>query len=148
MIVHSLVIGILIMAVALGFFGKRKGVTPSAVNWTDTTSTKATSASSNIQTISGITKDISLSIEAVAANGAAAHASFDVKVNGVVAATGFYFLTTNRGSAAVRVSAGDTVQFVYNGGVPGWDDAFTVYNQSDGNAVLDTFHVTLAGTPV
>jgi len=147
MIVHSLVIGILIMAVALGFFGKRKGVTPSAVNWTDTNSS-ATSASSNTQTISGITKDISLSIEAVTASGVIGHGSFDVKVNGVVAATGFYSFATNRGSAAVRVSAGDTVQFVYNGGVPGWDDAFTVYNQSDGNAVLDTFHVTLAGTPV
>ena len=135
------------MAVALGFFGKRKGVAPSAVNWTDTNSS-ATSASSNTQTISGITKDISLSIEAVTANGTIGHGSFDVKVNGVVAATGFYSFATSSGSAAVRVSAGDTVQCVYNSGTAGWDDAFTVYNQSDGNAVLDTFHVTLAGTPV
>ncbi|MDB9980616.1 hypothetical protein OAD61_00750 [bacterium] len=108
---------------------------PDGVNWSNLV-TPANSATTNIQTITGINVTITLEVTFTEDRD---NYQLQAIVNGSAMAEGF---VSSPGSFTFTVVNGDTVQFRAVGGDTRNSSA-TVTNSSDGNVVLDTFVITL-----
>ena len=108
--------------------------TPNAVNWNDI-GTAAGNATTNIQTISGINVTITL------------RATFtedrdNYTLQAVVNGSAVGSPVSSPSNFTFTVVSGDTVQFNAVGGETR-DSSATITNVSDGDAVLDTFGISL-----
>jgi len=108
--------------------------TPDAVNWNNLV-TAAGNATTNIQTITGI--NVTITLEATFTRDRNNY-TLQAIVNGSAVGSA----VSSPGSFTFTVVSGDTVQFRAIGGDTR-DSSATVTNSSDGNAVLDTFAITL-----
>jgi hypothetical protein len=105
------------------------------VNWTDASGVGT--ADTNTQTISGINTQINLRVSC----SGGALANYQYSLNGGNW-TALYFSEDE----TITVSNGDTLRFSGTAAYGG-TSTFTVVNQSDGNATLDTFVISLAAVP-
>jgi hypothetical protein len=112
-------------------------VTPNAVNWNDASG--LCNCSTNEQTITGINTAINLVISwsaSIALN------NFLLYIN----ATEFDLLNNYSNPATFSISNNDTISFYISSiGCSSANNSVTITNASDGNAVLDTFTMTING---
>lgn len=109
-------------------------VTPDAVDWNNI-STAGSNATTNTQTISGISQAITL------------RATFtedrdNYTLQAIVNGSAVGSPVSSPGNFTFTVSNNDTVAFTASGGDTR-DSSATITNTSDGDAVLDTFGITL-----
>lgn len=112
-------------------------VTPNAINWADITG--LFSGSTNAQTISGINTSITLRVE----SNYNAVGQFNIYIDDVV-----YQMAedlNNNGYSDHVINDGDVVYFQRLSSGQPLSESVTIKNVSDGNAILDTFSITLTG---
>ncbi len=119
--------GAILAALGLGTGGAGGGdVVPAAVNWTDVYDIAV--GSTNLQTITGISRPISRSASLTGSGG------LQTVVNGA----------SHPYAGAFTVAAGNTVAFlIVNTGIMTVTGTVTIANVSGGGTVLDTFNYTV-----